>query len=113
MREALMRRSGIGWTLAALLAGGWLAGAARAQVAWSKSFLAAKQEAARTGKPVLVDFYATWCGPCKLIEKETFTDPSVRALMKRTICVRVDIDQNQPLAEKYGVETIPRVLLLP
>lgn len=55
-------------------------------------------------KPVLVDFYADWCGPCKL------TSPIIEDLsaeMKDVVFVKVDVDQDQELASQYSVFSIP------
>ncbi|MFC6798183.1 MULTISPECIES: thioredoxin [unclassified Haladaptatus] len=56
---------------------------------------------------VLVDFYADWCGPCKMLE------PTVKELAaegKATV-VKVDVDQHQTLAQSNGVQGIPTLLL--
>ncbi|MFC7204174.1 thioredoxin [Haloferax namakaokahaiae] len=56
---------------------------------------------------VLVDFYADWCGPCKMLE------PTVERLAAETdaAIVKVDIDQNQQLAMQYQVRGVPTVML--
>lgn len=60
-------------------------------------------------QPVLVEFYATWCGPCRRME------PVVAEIAERyrdkVKVLRVDIDQNPALAEHYRVDAIPRVML--
>ena len=63
-----------------------------------------------TDKPVLVDFYASWCAPCKMqapIIYELAND-----LDGKIVIVKVDIDQNEKLAFKYGVESIPTMLVI-
>ena len=60
-------------------------------------------------KPVLVDFFATWCGPCKMFAP-TFDE--FAAKHEEIECVKVDVDQCGELAKRYGIMSIPTVILL-
>ena len=60
-------------------------------------------------KPVLVDFWADWCGPCKMIAPAL--DELASTYAGRAKVVKVDIDQNRAVAMKYHVRSIPMLLL--
>lgn len=62
-----------------------------------------------TGKPVLVDFFATWCGPCKML---TPVLSEVKSEMGDDISIiKIDVDKNKPLATQYNVRSVPTMIL--
>ena len=63
----------------------------------------------QSAEPVLVDFWAQWCGPCKMIAPAL--DELAETYAGRAKVVKVDIDQNRAVAMKYHVRSIPMLLL--
>ena len=63
----------------------------------------------QSAEPVLVDFWAPWCGPCKMIAPAL--DELAEAYAGRAKVVKVDVDQNQQTAMKYHVRSIPMLLV--
>ena len=80
-------------------------------ISWEEALSASK----KTNKLIFVDAYTTWCGPCKTLERYTFTDPSVGTLYNASfINVRFDMEQypGLELAEKYSVNLYPTLLFI-
>jgi thioredoxin:protein disulfide reductase len=70
---------------------------------WREDFARAEQEARSTGKPLLVDFSASWCGACGELERHTFSHPEVVREGQRFITVRVDLSPGKDSPDKRGL----------
>ena len=67
------------------------------------------QEIINQEKPVLVDFYATWCGPCKM--QEPILDEVKNRLGEQVAIIKIDVDKNQQIAGQFGVRSVPTLII--
>ena len=83
------------------------------EVVWSTNIEGSLREAAAAGKPVLLEFTASWCAYCKRMEKTTFTDPAVVArIAEHFVAVRVDADKHKDLVSELGIRGLPAILIV-
>jgi thiol:disulfide interchange protein DsbD len=106
----------IGLVIATFILGSWLIrGPGVAWNEYSEQLLAA---AAQKGKPVIIDFYATWCTPCRELEEVTFHDPEVVKRGNRDyVMVKVDVTKagnplNERLLKQYGIKGVPTIVFV-
>ncbi|HYT87414.1 MAG TPA: thioredoxin [Gemmataceae bacterium] len=64
-----------------------------------------KREVLQSAEPVLVDFWASWCPPCRAM------NPAIEALARDFKVCKVNVDTNQELAARYGISSIPALLI--
>jgi thiol:disulfide interchange protein DsbD len=117
---AVKARKGVGIALcvggAYLGLAGWMT--PKSSLEWEHSEEVAAAKAKAEGRPMLIDFTATWCGACQELAKETFSDPRVqaRAAEAKFVAVKVDAtDEEDPQIDKvkgkYKVKGLPTVVI--
>jgi thiol-disulfide isomerase/thioredoxin len=85
----------------------------RREIQWRTDIRAARRESSETGLPILMKFSAKWCGPCKLMKAETFTDPRLAEMINTCFTpVEVDTDQNEQLARQLRIESVPTTMVI-
>lgn len=68
-----------------------------------------ESEALKSDKPVLVDFFAEWCGPCKI--QGPIIEQVAEEIGDKAKVGKLDVDANQATAQKYGVMSIPTIII--
>ena len=68
-----------------------------------------EKEVLNSDKPVMVDFWAAWCGPCRTVAP--IVEEISREYQGKAVVGKVDVDANHDYASRYGVRNIPTVLL--
>ncbi len=66
-------------------------------------------EVLKSKEPVVVDFFAEWCGPCKAMAPAL--DQVSKELAGKVKVVKIDVDQNPEITQKYGIQAMPTLML--
>lgn len=84
----------------------------QAQSGWLNNFQLAQSAAKAGNKLILVDFWATWCGPCKKMDAEVWSTEEAQKIKLNFIPLKIDIDSEKALAAEYGIRSIPNLILM-
>lgn len=87
---------------------------ASGELTWYQDdFDAASAEAEASGKPLLIDMYADWCGPCRTLGEEYFTSEEMYPVLSSFVLLRIDVDNPEMAryAQRYNVSSIPCVVI--
>ncbi len=94
-----------------LLVAGFVAQASDGvHIAWLEDYGQALKMARQESKPMMIDFYTSWCVYCKQLDKESFGDPRVVEAAKGFVCAKLDADIAKAAAMRYPAEGYPTVV---
>jgi thiol-disulfide isomerase/thioredoxin len=80
------------------------------KVKWQPSLAAAFKEADKTGKPIMADFYAVWCGPCKILDEYVYPSADFARVAQDWVVVKIDAEKETELAQKYAIQAFPTTI---
>lgn len=107
MRNPTMLRAALLFTLVITAHGSY------ADDVWRTDFQSAQAEARRLNRPLLVHFYADWCGPCRQMEQNVFRREQVQKELRRlVVAVKVNADRAPDIASRYGIDSLPTDLFV-
>jgi len=84
------------------------------KMGWMHDEAQGLQLARKEGKPVMLDFYATWCGACNELDKYTYSHPAVTSKLSKFVNIKLDFSKNsdevERLKKKYGIVGLPVII---
>jgi thioredoxin 1 len=84
------------------------------RIAWADNYTTAQQQAAESGKPIILFFTGKWCSPCRIMKREVWADEQVMATVNAAfIPVTIDVDNSNTAAtlSRYGVGATPNTII--
>jgi thiol-disulfide isomerase/thioredoxin len=80
---------------------------------WYTSLSEAKTAAAASGRKIFVDFFATWCGPCKMLQADVLETERFKDLAsKKLVLLRIDVDAQPEVSAQFGITAMPTQMVL-
>ncbi len=87
---------------------------AGATVSWKTNYASALKLARASHKPLMIDFRASYCGPCKAMDRKVYPDAQISGLSGKFISVQLDVEakENQALWKRFKNEVLPTIVFL-
>jgi thiol-disulfide isomerase/thioredoxin len=76
---------------------------------WFHNFDEAQNAAKATGKLIMIDFMASWCGPCKMMDQQVFQSAGFKDKAVDFVLCKIDVDEQPALAQRFGITAMPTV----
>lgn len=69
-------------------------------------------EAKAANRPIFINFYATWCGACRMMDREVFTKEPVAQALSTWVSASFDVDADPQTADAFGIQSLPTLVIL-
>lgn len=81
-------------------------------IEWMTDYETGLERARIERKPVMIDFYTSWCYYCKILDSKTYTDPEVIRLSAQFVCLKINAERQRELARRYRIAAYPIIVFL-